>query len=107
MTFWQSFAKKFGVRKRGLAEQMQISLAYQRVFKTNPSRDDQQMVLAHLAAVCGWNTITPPSVASKELWFAEGKRAAFAEIFSHLSLTPDDIAAMENAVRHEVAFNQN
>lgn len=106
MSFWHSFAKKFGIRSRGLEQQLAVTEAYRRVFLTNPSRADQQMVLAHLAARCGWNTITPPSVASKELWFAEGKRAAFAEIFSHLALSDDDVTAMNNAVKQEVAFNQ-
>jgi hypothetical protein len=59
------------------------------------------MVLADLAANCRWNQITQPQTAEQTIWFNEGKRAAFAVVFQHLSLTYEDIEALENAARHE------
>lgn len=102
--YWASITKKFGML-RFLRPQYELTMAYRRVFQGNPSREDQQIVLSDFAAKCGWNTITPSNVASKELWRREGKREAFAELFGHLSLSEEDIAAMENAIRHDVANN--
>lgn len=106
MKYWHSFVSKYKDAVKKLYPQYEITEAYRRVFLGKPSTEDQQMVLSHFAARCGWNTITPPSVASKELWFAEGKRAAFAELFGHIALSHDDMALFENAVKREVAFNQ-
>lgn len=105
MTNWLSFAKEFGRRLKAIPGQFAVSSAYQRVFLGNPSRADQERVLAHFAAACGWNQITAPGVASEQLWFQEGKRAAFGELFAHLSLSQEDLKALENAARHEVALN--
>lgn len=106
MKTWLTFTQKFGARRKTLQAQYETTEAYRRVFQGHPQPADQQMVLAHLAACCGKNTYTPPNVASKELWFREGKKAAFAELFGHLALSHDDMAAFENAVKREVAFNQ-
>lgn len=106
MSYWQSLTSKFGTFVRSLNAQYELGSAYRRVFSGNASRADQQTVLADLAAKCNWNQITAPGVASEQLWFNEGKRAAFAEIFAHLSLSQDDLTAFESAVRHEVAVSQ-
>lgn len=103
MRIWQSLVRKFGIRTKSMSAQYELGEAYRRVFLSNPSRADQETVLADLAAKCGWNQITPASVASDELRFNEGKRAAFAGIFAHLSLSYEDVVALENAVRHEAA----
>jgi hypothetical protein len=103
---WHSLTKAFGIRTRSSRAQFELGEAYRRVFNGNPSRADQQLVLADIAAKAGWNTITPPSVASDELRFNEGKRAVFANIFAHISLAPADVQAFENAVRHEIVAEQ-
>lgn len=107
MSYWNTFVKKLGTRLKSLSGSYEITQAYRRVFLDNASREDQRMVLAHYAARCGWNCITPPSVASEELRFNEGKRAAFAELFGHLALSYEDIADFENAVKREVAMANN
>jgi len=88
---------------------LDLSAAYRSVFQGNPDRQQQQAVLADLAARCHWNQITVPTskASSEELWFREGKRAAFSEIFSHLSLSPEDLQALENAARHEAVRLSN
>lgn len=103
---WHSLTRQFGTFVKTLRAQYEIGEAYRRVFLGNPSRADQEAVLADLAAKCGWNQITAPGVASEQLWFNEGKRAAFGELFAHLALSHDDVAAFEVAVRHEVAASQ-
>ncbi len=104
MRSWQSLSRKFGIRTKSMLAQYELGEAYRRVFKGNPSRADQETVLADLAAKMGWNQVTAPGVASNEqLWFNEGKRASFAFIFAQLSLSGDDVVALENAVRHEAA----
>lgn len=104
MTNWHSNGKRH--KRKNLAAALDLTEAYRSVFLRNPSQQQQQEVLADLAARCGWNQITLPRDASdRELWFAEGKRAAFAEIFAHLSLAPDDVDALANAVRTEVALS--
>lgn len=106
MKIWHALTRKFGTFIRSMRAQLELGDAYRRVFLGNPSRADQETVLADLAAKCGWNQITAPGVASEQLWFNEGKRAAFAEIFAHLSLSQEDVTAFESAVRHEVAASQ-
>lgn len=105
MNYWASITRKFGLL-RFLRPQYEQTMAYRRVFQGTPSREDQQIVLSDFAARCGWNTIAPKGVASEELWRREGKREAFAELFGHLSLSPEDIAGLENAIRLDVANNE-
>jgi len=60
------------------------------------------MVLADLQARCGWNQVLDPKFASdRDIWFSEGKRSAYSEIFSHLSLSSEDLMALDNAARWE------
>lgn len=90
-----------------MAAANEIALAYREVFRGKASEPQQQMVLADLAARCGWNQITVPSkrVSSDDLWFQEGMRAAFASIFAHLSLSPQDMMDFDNATRREAALS--
>jgi hypothetical protein len=102
MNFWDRLSRKyFGPRSKSLEAQLALTECYRRVFLGNPSRADQQVVLADLAAQTGWNQITPVSVASDGLRFNEGKRAAFELIHRHLALSDQDVSALENAVKHE------
>lgn len=102
MNFWHALSRKyFGQRSKRLEAQFELTEAYRRVFLTNPSRADQQIVLADMAVQAGWQQITTPGVASDRLWFNEGKRAMFECMFRHLSLSDADVAGLENAVKHE------
>ncbi len=102
MNFWERLSRKFPRRTHSAEAQLTLTRAYRSVFYGIPDRSQQQMVLADLQARCFWSQYTAPSGASsEELWYREGKRAAYGEIFAHLSLSPDDITALDNAARHE------
>jgi len=105
MRFWERLSRRF---KRGTPSgELVLGTAYRDVFSGNSSQSQRQIVLADLAANCGWNQVTLPENTEQRIWFNEGKRAAFALIFTHLSLGPADVEAFENAVRHEaVSTNQ-
>jgi len=98
---WARLSRKW---KRNTSEgQAILAYAYRAVFKGEATQNQREMVLADLAANCNWNQITPPETGEQRIWFNEGKRAAFASIFAYLSLSPNDVAAFENAVRHDAA----
>lgn len=99
MRFWERLTRKYTRQRRD--GQYVLSRAYQEVFRGSPDRNQQQMVLADLAAATGFYRVSPASANSTELAYREGQRAAFAHIFGHLSLSPDDMGALENAARHE------
>ena len=106
MTRWHSNSRTHP--KKTAAAMLDLTHAYRAVFRGNPTSAQQQMVLADFAARCGWNLITLPRNASdRELWFAEGKRAAFSELFAHLSLSTEDVLDFENAARREAAILQS
>lgn len=111
MNFIQSLSRKFfGPRAKSLEAQLALTEAYRRVFLANPSRADQQLVLSDLALQCGWGQYTTPKVSSRQLWFNEGKRAAFDVAYRHLALSDQDVEALANAVkletqgRHDLQF---
>ena len=106
MNFWNRITRRYR-NKQSNDAQHELAKAYRMVFFGNPDRAQQQVVLADLAAKCGWNQVSSPRATSRTLWFMEGKRAAFGEIYSYLSLSPGDIEALENAVRHEAAAGQD
>jgi len=80
---------------------LRLLQAYRSVFQGQPSRQQQDMVLADLAAQSGFYKVSHESVSSSALTYREGKRALFAQIFSALSLSPNDMSQLENAARHE------
>ncbi len=103
MKFWEYLTRRHS-QKSATEKQLILSGAYRAVFFGNADRPQQQMVLADLQARCGFTQITHPLYASdRDLWFREGKRAAYGEIFAHLSLGPDDIEALNHAARVEAA----
>lgn len=83
----------------------QLGDAYRAVFDGRSTEAQREIVLADLAAQSGFYRVTVPSpaLADRDLWFAEGRRSMFAEIFAHLSLADDDVKALENAARREAA----
>lgn len=104
MKFWEHLSRRHS-QKSAAEKQLVLGRAYRAVFYGNADRPQQQMVLADLQARCGFTKITHPTFASnRDLWFAEGKRAAYAEIFSHLSLSSEDIEALDHASRVEAAY---
>lgn len=83
--------------------QLVLVRAYQSVFRGNPSREQQEIVLADMAARSGFYKVTSPDVSSDVLRHVEGGRALFGHVFAMLTLTDEDIRAFETAVRHEAA----
>lgn len=104
MKLWAALSDRFPGRKRRSYEAaLRLSQAYRAVFNGQPSREQQQIVLTDLHAQCGFTQVSPSNVASGELRYREGMRAAYALIHAHLTLSPDDVAAIENAARRENA----
>lgn len=105
MNFWEHVSRRFG-HSTAVERQAALCRAYRAVFLGNPDRSQQQIVLSDLQHRCGWNKITDPKYASdRELWFAEGKRAAYGELFAHLSLSPADVEALNNAARVDAVYD--
>lgn len=99
MKYWHRLTRKYS--KKTNEGNLVLSRAYRAVFRGHPDQSQQEMVLADLAAQCGFYQVSPEGTDSTMLAYREGKRAAFAEIFGHLSLSPDDMTALENAARRE------
>lgn len=95
----------FGVHARGSEAQARITRAYRTVFMQKS--EDHELVLADLMAKSGWNNVMPSDATDAELRQAEGRRELFSHIFGHLSMSPDDVAALNNAARLEALADQN
>lgn len=78
-----------------------LTRAYQSVFATG--REDAELVLADLAEHCGFYKVAARGSDSGTIHYDEGKRAAFARIWSFLTLTDAELAALESAARNESA----
>lgn len=75
--------------------------AYNSVFAQG--REDVEMVLSDLANFAGFYKVAERGASADELNFDEGKRAAFARIWSFLTLTDRQLEELENAARDEAA----
>lgn len=84
----------------GLAD-AQLTAAYNSVF--SQGREDVELVLTDLAAHCGFYKVGERGSSADDLNFDEGKRAAFARIWSFLTLTDKQLELLENAARDEAA----
>ena len=100
-TLWHRLTLRF--RHNTHSANAQLAAAYRDVLTGRPTQQQQQIVLADLMARSGFNKVTPPSASDRDLWFAEGRRSLFGEIFSHLSLSDRDMDALNNAARIEAA----
>lgn len=87
------------------AREQRLTRAYNNVFRGNPSKEDQDLVLVDLAYHSGFSMVSPSDVSDAELRTREGKRALFALIRSKLTLTPRDIDALDNAARREAMMS--
>jgi hypothetical protein len=109
MSYWRSLSQI--VPRKANSENyeraVRLTQAYKNVFTGNPSRDDQQVVLADLHALSGFQKVSPHGTTTEALWRIEGARTLYATIFAHLSLSDADVFALENAARHEAAAIEN
>ncbi len=75
--------------------------AYNSVFAQG--REDVELVLADLAEFSGFYKVADRGTSADQLNFDEGKRLAFARIWSFLTLTDKQLEELENAARDEAA----
>lgn len=96
MTGWRTKSQ----RQQGPAgSEKALVDAYRSLFADG--REDAEMVLADLAAFCGFYGVMSGGASVEDLNHAEGRRAAFARIFHFLSLSGAQLAALEEAARLE------
>lgn len=108
MNRWPSITSIFGKRKaRGLEAQVALTTAYRNVFQGSPTRQEQNIVLADLAAKSGFYGVSSSSLSDADLRHREGMRAAYQIINRHLTLTAADLHTLENAARIEMATDNN
>lgn len=109
LRLWASLATLFPRgRRRKLEAAARLTKAYQEVFHGRPSREDQQLVLADLAAESGFYRVSPAATySSEQLWQQEGSRLLYGRIFEHLALEEADLRALEVAARREAAISQD
>lgn len=102
MIGWHSIANKFpaGKRRQSAAELRLVS-AYQQVFQGNPTREDQEIVLADLARYTGFLMFHAKEATDADLRYGEGMRSVFGHIHGHLSLTPEQREGLFRAARAE------
>lgn len=90
--------------RRSASAQKKLLSAYQDVFGSDNA--STQIVLADLANHCGFYAVAAPGVTADALLYDAGMRAAYARIFSFLSATPEQMAALEAAVRSETLTDE-
>lgn len=105
---WTSLLQRFGHSRRSSYEAtVELTKAYQSVFYGNPGRDQQEMVLADLHRVSGFQRITAPPQSTEELWYNEGRRSLYAHIFGFLRFDDTQLRALEEAAIREAAAEQS
>lgn len=101
---WRSLHTVLGRDKSGdMRRQARLTQAYRAVFQPglSASSEDKEIVLADLLHRSGFNKYFGPEVSSDHLRYAEGMRALYGHIFGFLSLSDEDMAALERAARVE------
>lgn len=68
--------------------------------------EDIELVLVDLAAFSGFYQVEAGGVDADDLNHQAGRRAVFGRIFSFLTLTDDQLAAMEQASRDEATAGE-
>lgn len=107
---WQSLSSLFKRgRRRGMQAELRLKLAYQAVFRGNPGREDQAIVLADLANKAGFYRATAAKgTTDQELWQIEGARLHYGQtVFANLELPQAEMQALEQAARMEAAVDSD
>lgn len=81
---------------------LRLTEAYRNTFAGNGNREDADLVLRDLAKTSGFYMVTPATAPDNVRSYSEGRRAVFARIQGHIRMTPEEIAALETAVRRDV-----
>jgi hypothetical protein len=108
---WRTITSLFPNRAQtpadSLGAQRRLAGAYHAVFAGDPTREDQELVLADLAKESGFYRVTPArGTTTEELWQVEGKRLLFGHIFSFLNMREADLRELEYAARREAAMDE-
>jgi len=92
--------------RRGATVKMDLSNAYREMFFGNPTSNQREMVLVHLAEISGFYKVQPPGLTHDERAYHEGARSVFGVIVANTSMTPYERMALEEATRHEAFVSQ-
>ena len=105
---WRTVTTQIGRgREFFMRRENRLREAYSNVFQNrNASDEDREIVLADLRTHCGFDRVTEPPSSSEELWFQEGKRAAYARIHAYLTMGDADEHALALAARTEAATHE-
>lgn len=98
---WRTRARALRLTDNPALADAKLTAAYNSVF--TQGREDVEMVLSDLAEHCGFYKTSERGSSADDLNFDEGKRAAFARIWSFLTLTDQQLEQLENAARDEAA----
>lgn len=101
VTGWRSRARALRLHGDESLADAQLVAAYNSVFAQG--REDVEMVLTDLASHSGFFKVDERGASADDLNFDGGKRAAFARIWSFLTLTDQQLELLENAARDEAA----
>ena len=95
----ETIATIFSRGKRRTAKaQKRLVMAYRRTFRGEGDMEDAEIVLVDLARSLGYYHTTEPSDDTEQLWFNEGKRAAFGHIQKLLQLPSETLDALASRV---------
>lgn len=80
-------------------QEKKLVQAYNEVF--GKETEAVEMVLADLASFTGFYGVAPPGTSGDALQYDAGMRAAFGRLFHFLSLSDEQLQALEEAARAE------
>lgn len=98
---WVSLGSQFrrGLR-RGEQAMERLAQAYVHVFRGNPTKEDQEIVLADLHNESGFSKVFVPG-PRVNLNFEEGKRYTYGRIHRFLAMGNDEWRELQEAARRE------
>lgn len=104
MKFWKTVSDFFPGKLNRYRRELRLARAYRTVF---PDRltEDHELVLADMAFRAKATMAIAPDVTDAELRHIEGMREMYWRTRSFLNLSPEDMAAIENAARREAALS--
>lgn len=104
--FWSALAHRFARRNQAQA-QIRLADAYKAVFQgPTATREDREIVLSDLAAYTKFFMFHPSAVSDAELRFVEGMRSVFGHINGQLTMTPQNLEALQRAARADAVHQE-
>lgn len=93
-------------KRRGSQAAVRLAEAYQAVFMGTPTKTDQQLVMADLAAASLFFATPGMEASDAELRHVAGARELYGRIHSNVTLTDEQALALMQAARTEIAAQQ-